>query len=656
MGKKNNNDSKIPNVAIPNLNIPNFSANIPELQNPVMQKMMDQQKQAQDMMLKMKEELEELKKKLEPVKKQLIKKFDYIQSISIIPQQINNLIKEEFLTDPEYALFKPIEKEDVRHLLILIPEEKLKESGKVKEETIKLIEHIRPKLWISIRTPVDMWEICFDSKYELTEALSMSFPIFDKGFLGSLRVANVHKGLVLRKFEKYVVSYVIAGSLVRGDVTETSDVDVYVVIDDTDVKRMSRFELKERLRVMIYNYMAQAGEIAGVKNKLNVQIYILTEFWEAVKDAHPVIFTFIRDGVPLYDRGAFMPWKLLLKMGKIKPSPEAIDMFMSMGDKVNEIVKKKLLMIATEDIYWSLITPSQAALMLYGLAPPTPKEIIRMMKEVFVTKEKLLEAKYVDILEKVVKLYKDYEHQKVKSVSGKQVDELVKESKEYVDRLKKLVEQISNKNKKTTLDDLYNNVFDLLKKIFGNGSEQVLFKKFEKELINKGKLQKKNLRALNDLICLKNKLAKGIKKKKLKAKTKKKESDKEPVVECDPAKHEVELVRKDVSELINGLLDYIQRKELIELEKKRIKILYKEKDSMREADVYTFGDIAYIVKDLNSGDIYSIDSKTGTKKKIDVEEFTKVIESNKEKNFEKKISIAVLEKLREMFKEFDMTF
>ena len=39
------------------------------------------------------------------------------------------------------------------------------------------------------------------------------------------------------------------------------------------------------------------------ENILNVQVYLLTEFWEKVKDAEPVIFTFIRDGVPLYDRG-----------------------------------------------------------------------------------------------------------------------------------------------------------------------------------------------------------------------------------------------------------------------------------------------------------------------------------------------------------------
>ena len=76
--------------------------------------------------------------------------------------------------------------------------------------------------------------------------------------------------------------------------------------------------------------VAEASNLAGVKNKLSPQVYLLTDFWESVKDAHPVIFTFIRDGIPLYDRSTFMPWKAFLKMGKLKPYPEAIDMFMSL--------------------------------------------------------------------------------------------------------------------------------------------------------------------------------------------------------------------------------------------------------------------------------------------------------------------------------------
>jgi len=140
-----------------------------------------------------------------------------------------------------------------------------------------------------------------------------------------------------------------------------------------------------------------------VKNNiLNIQIYLLTDFWESVKDAHPVMFTFIRDGVPIYDRGTFMPWKALLKMGKLKPSPEAIDMFMSMGDGVISRSKRTLLTDIFTNIFWGVTTPAQAILMLNGLPPPAVKEIVPAFKKAFLD-TKMIEKKYVDFFRKSCK-------------------------------------------------------------------------------------------------------------------------------------------------------------------------------------------------------------------------------------------------------------
>jgi predicted nucleotidyltransferase len=339
---------------------------------------------------KVKKEMEKTRKELDKLKKDIIKKYPFTLVIGIIPPQANEKLIEEELEE-DLPKEEMEERKKLVHLAIIIPDEKIKEISKIKAEIIQKIKDSKERIWLHIFTPQMIWEMCMDSKYDIVEALAMSFPLHDKGLLGALRVSAIHKSLVLKKFEKYVVSYVIAGSLVRGDASSNSDVDVYVIINDTDVKRMNRFELKEKLRNIIYSYIIEASELAGVQNKLNVQIYILTEFWESVKDAHPVIFTFIRDGVPLFDQGTFMPWKLLLRMGKLKPSPEAIDMFMSMGDKIDDIIKKRLIDIVVNEVYWGIITPSQALLMLYGVPPPVPKEIVGEMKRIFLDKEKILE-------------------------------------------------------------------------------------------------------------------------------------------------------------------------------------------------------------------------------------------------------------------------
>ena len=93
--------------------------------------------------------------------------------------------------------------------------------------------------------------------------------------------------------------------------------------------------------------------------------------------------------------------------------------------------------------------------MLYGVAPPTPKETVQLLEEIFVKKEKLLEMKYVKILEKIRKFFKDMEYGKVKQISGKEIDEILKDTEEYLQRIKKLFYQIDKKREKETVNKIY---------------------------------------------------------------------------------------------------------------------------------------------------------------------------------------------------------
>jgi uncharacterized protein (UPF0332 family)/predicted nucleotidyltransferase len=489
-----------------------------------------------------KKEMDKKKKELEKLKNWIIKKFSFTQAIGILPPQAIPL----FIEEEEV----PKETEKHMHLLMIIPETKYKEIPKITKEVVAEVEKVKgQKIWLQVKTPVDIWEMALDSKTEMSGAIALSMPLFDKGLLGALRVAEIHKSLVVRKFEKYVVSYVIAGSLVRGEAVPTSDVDVFVVINDTDVKRMPRLELKERLRSMIYQYVAEATAIAGVKNKLEPQIFLLTDFWEGVKDANPVMFTFIRDGIPLYDRGTFMPWKALLKMGKLKPSPESIDMFMSMGDKTVKRVKRGLLDMVIGDIYWSVITPSQAVLMLYGLPPPTPKHIVTEMKKIFVDKEKMLEMKYINILEEVViKYYKGYEHEKIKEVSGKEVDKLLKGAEEFMKRLKELRIQIEKRALETTIEQIYKDIVELMQTVVGKKSIEKTVESFEKDFVKKGKFTPQDLRILKDVISARKEFKKG---------------------KSNP--HKVDNARKNASILINDLIEFNQRCDLAERDREKKK-------------------------------------------------------------------------------------
>jgi predicted nucleotidyltransferase/uncharacterized protein (UPF0332 family) len=431
-----------------------------------------------------------------------------------------------------------------------------------------------PNINISTAVLDEIWDMCLKGKYDILGLLAMSMPLYDAGWLGALRMSEIHKQMVLKKFEKYVVSYVIGGSMVRGTATQTSDVDSFIVIDDTDVTRMTASELVSKLRAIIWGMASEAAMAAGVENKLNIQIYILTDMWNSIKSANPVIFTFLRDGIPLYDRGMFAPWKLLLKQGKISPTPEAIDTYMKSGAQILDRVKWKLKDIAMEDIYWATQTPLQGALMMLGVAPPAPVETTAYMKEHLV-KPGLLEEKWVKIWEQIIGLRKDIEHGRVKDVSAKQVEELLEGAEKLLARIEKLTKQIESQSVKKEIKVLYDKTMeDLLaamKMMDVKATEEDAIKLFEKNLVDKKLAPVRYLELIKRIENL-NKEQKGA------------------LAEISSMTFEQDRLAKDT-------FDHIRAEKGKKVEKYKISAHYGDE---KKADIWLLSDTAFIVMDTSN--------------------------------------------------------
>jgi uncharacterized protein (UPF0332 family)/predicted nucleotidyltransferase len=598
----------------------------------------------------LKKKNEKVGKDIEKFKVEVLKNNSPIDVIGVIPAQAAKKIEEE------YEISEEDSKRGLLHLLVIVPEKQFKNIGKIRLEIIATAKKINDKIWAHVMTPVDFWNLGLDSKFDVMEAIAMSYPIHDKGFLGQVRVAQIHKSLVLKKFEKYVTSYVIGGSLARGETVKTSDVDVFIIIDDTDVKRMSRLELKEKLRGIIYSYIGEAEAISGVKNKLSPQIYLMTDFWEAVKDAHPVMFTFIRDGIPFYDRGTFLPWKSLLRMGKIKPSPEAIDMFMSSGNKLKETVQKRIFDIATLDLFYGIFTPTQGLLMLYGQAPKNHRDTVKAFRDTFVIKEKLVEEKYAAILEElVIKYFKGMEHGKVKSgdVDGKELDRLFKDSLDYIERLKELREQIEKRIQEKSIDQIYNDVFEMLGNLLNKKTEGAILKAFDEVMVKTGKMPSRFLDSLKLIsktkkditsrISVPSKLGTKVPSSLAKNKEASKNSKGKKNLTSKQSR-DVDNARKLSAEIVSYLVEFSQRCDLAVMEKSRF--LIKSRDS--EAEIFFLKDVFVIqgskIQKISKNKLIDSDPK----------ELQGQISENKGK--ETKIDFKSLEILKQAFGEFDLIY
>ncbi len=517
------------------------------------------------------EKLKEIKTKLDKFQKALRKKFDeYIVGVALLPPPKPQEGKEA--DKSKISILVLVDDSDSQKMSKMELKAKLSDIiNKIAEETDKNL--IPQTIIIS-----EIWQSLYDGKNDILQMIALSAPVYDKGMLAAIKIGEIHKTMVLKKFEKYIVSYILFGSLTRGEAREDSDIDVAIIIDDTDVKKMTRAELKDKLRAIIIGMGIEAGEMTGIKNKLNIQVYILTDFWDSVKEANPVIFTILRDGVPFYDRGLFMPWKQLLKMGKIKPSTEAIDLFMSTGEQMVTRVKQRLKSLVEADIYWATLTPAQAALMLYGIPPPTPKETIKLLDEVFVKKEKLLEKEYVDILKEIREYYKGLEHGTVKEITGKEIDELLDKSDRYLKRIRKLFSQIEKIKEEESVIHIYDTVVTIVRDVLKlEGIERVkdveAVKMFETEMVHTGRIPEKFLRILDFV---------------MKAK---KDFDANNLT-----KVEVEKLRKESQQLIKFLVEYIQRKRGRELERTRIRVKHGDK----YGEIVLLGNIAFIIHDIDN--------------------------------------------------------
>jgi uncharacterized protein (UPF0332 family)/predicted nucleotidyltransferase len=335
-------------------------------------------------------------------------------------------------------------------------EEKIKLKASFLEKYLQKIKNEKLDIWLHVLLIEDIKNIAMDSRFELLDLLAIGNAIYDKGIFEIFKLTSVHKKLIIDILQRYVVAYVLAGSQVKGKSVESSDVDVYVVIDDTDVKQHTFEELKIKLMDLIISKAMEAKILINSNKELHPQVYTLTEFWLAMSESNPIIITFLRDGIPLYDRGMFIAWKQLLLKGIIKPSQEAANKYIIAAENALKEARNKLKNMINnliiEDLAVAMVTSAQAVIMDYGLLPGDPKETPEMLKKLFVDRG-ILNMEYVNILSEVWKMRKDFEHGKVSEYKYEDLMRVFEKAEKFISEMKNIKQIIDKENEKKIIDN-----------------------------------------------------------------------------------------------------------------------------------------------------------------------------------------------------------
>jgi tetratricopeptide (TPR) repeat protein/predicted nucleotidyltransferase len=282
-----------------------------------------------------------------------------------------------------------------------------------------------------------IWQYCLDGKYELINRLSNSFVLHDSRYVRGLRHLWHHRERVLKKFDRYIAGYVVAGSFVRGDSKPDSDIDVWIVIDDTDVKEMSRSELDYKLRVIIQNFAQESADQLEINNIVHIQTYLLTNYWISLRDSHPVITTFLKDGRPLYDRGIFTAWRILLNDGKISQTRDVISKKLKTARDDNEKTRGGIFNLAEQAIYLPVLTVAQELLLVYGIQPPNP---IRTAEEL--SKLGVLSPESIQVVNDSVDLITSAKHGGLQKIKAEDIDKINSKVVDFLDEVDQVINKI----------------------------------------------------------------------------------------------------------------------------------------------------------------------------------------------------------------------
>ncbi len=301
---------------------------------------------------------------------------------------------------------------------------------------------------------------------------------------------------VLKKHGPLVRSIVLFGSTARGTERGESDIDVFLILDDT--RQRLTPSMRDKIEWEIEDIAKACSKHLSVQ-----QPYTLTEFWRLVREGHPIVFNFIREGIPVYDKDIFLPIKRLLQMGEIRPSKEAVEKFIDRGpQRIKRVEDAKMYMIV-EDLYYAMLESAQAVLMFLGKTPPRPIDAPEELRKTLLPM-KLLEDKYIKDLEGILLIRKEVEHKRIKSITGLQLDKWIKTAEVFVKKMQSLIVKIEVLKRESMIEKSYAIMAETaatLLKTMGTDvpKSQPLRKVFEEQLVTSGKVQPQYLEVLQSL-------------------------------------------------------------------------------------------------------------------------------------------------------------
>lgn len=235
---------------------------------------------------------------------------------------------------------------------------------------------------------------------------------------------------VYKEFGAFIRAIVIFGG--SREHRQKGDIDLLIIVDNVS------FYLTPEV---IETYRVVTEKIAfDVSKRLHVTTLRFTSFWEYMRAGDPLGVNILRTGVALIDTGFFYPLQLMLFEGRIRPTPESVQAYMSRAASTLHNSRWHIMQAAL-DLYWAVIDSAHAALMRHGEIPPSPKDAPDMISEVLV-KNREVDRSCPGIMNDFYLLSRKILHREIADISGKEFDKWYEKANFFNDQMKKVEQRV----------------------------------------------------------------------------------------------------------------------------------------------------------------------------------------------------------------------
>ncbi|MDP8012636.1 MAG: nucleotidyltransferase domain-containing protein [Nanoarchaeota archaeon] len=236
---------------------------------------------------------------------------------------------------------------------------------------------------------------------------------------------------IFERYPRVIKSIILFGSYSKGKETESSDVDIMIIMDDV------LNNLDNKFLGVFYEDVDKLVK-AETSIKLHINFVTLTAFWRGVLSADPVSVNVLKSGVGLIDTGYFEPLQALLQKGEIKPTQESIFAALARSELYIDSAKLRLAG-SVLDLYWSVVNAAQALAMENGEVPPSPEVLPSTLESL--ERMNVINKEDLQVFNEIYSLGRRLVHNEKIELTGADVDAIMLKSQKFKEKIDRIINQ-----------------------------------------------------------------------------------------------------------------------------------------------------------------------------------------------------------------------